>query len=109
MYRGTTPNLYLDLETGLDLSQSKEIWVTIKSSLSVVNKQKSDLRIYPGEGIQQLIVTLTQEDTLALSTGRAKVQVRILMNNNRAYSTEIEEVDINQILRDGVITDESAT
>lgn len=108
MYRGTTPNLYLELETELDLDSAREIWVTIKSPVSGFTKDKSEIHITPGEeeGVQQLVVSLSQNDTLQLSTGRAKIQVRILMPNGRAYATEIAEVDVDQILRDGVITDE---
>ena len=108
MYRGTTPTLYLDLETELDLESAKEIWVTVKSSLSGFTKEKDEIHVTPGEeeGVQQLIVPLSQNDTLQLNTGRAQIQVRILMPNNKAYATEIADVEVDRILREGVITDE---
>ncbi len=108
MYRGTTPNLYLELETDLDLSIASQIWVTVESSLSVLNKEKKDISVRAGEepGWQVLVVPLSQKDTLKLTAGKAKIQVRILMPNNKAYSTEVECLDVNQILREGVITGE---
>jgi len=108
MYRGTTPNLYLELETDLDLANAKEIWLTIQSQRSILNKEKEDIEVRTTEdpGVQLLIVSLTQKDTLRLTEGKAEVQVRILMSNGKAYSTDIAYVDVNQILRDGVITDD---
>lgn len=109
MYRGTTPNLYLELETDLDLANAKEIWLTVESQRSILNKEKEDIEVRTTEdpGVQLLIASLTQKDTLRLTEGKAKVQVRILMNNGKAYSTDIAYIDVNQILRDGVITDDS--
>lgn len=109
MYRGTTPNLYLELETDMDLTNAKQIWMTIESSLSVLNKDKEDIHVITSEdpGVQTLIVSLSQKDTLKLSPGKAKVQVRILMNNNKAYTTDVAIVNVCDILREGVITDET--
>lgn len=108
MYRGTTPNLYLELETDLDLATASQIWLTIESSLSVLNKDKKDINVRSTEeeGVQVLIVSLTQADTLRLTAGKARVQVRILMPNGKAYSTEIGEIDVLKILKEGVIADD---
>lgn len=105
MYRGTTPNLYLELETDMDLTNAQEIWVTIESQLSVLNKNLHDINVIPSKdpGFQILIVSLSQGDTLKLSPGKAKIQVRILMNNNKAYSTDIAFINVGDILREGVI------
>ena len=43
MYRGTTPTLYLELDTELDLSNLAEMWVTFKSPTVEITKTLSEV------------------------------------------------------------------
>ena len=49
-------------------------------------------------------MTLSQEETLQFSGGiAAEMQLRVLSINGTAYASQILEVSIGQILKDGVI------
>ncbi|MBP5594273.1 MAG: hypothetical protein J6Y02_02735 [Pseudobutyrivibrio sp.] len=103
MYRGTTPTLIFRLNSpNLNLAAVSELWVTLKQApysktwdrtqCSLDNEQKT------------VTVTLTQEETLEMpETSNMKVQIRFLMNDGKALATNIATVDVNQILKDGVI------
>lgn len=99
MYRGTTPTLYLELDTELSLDDLAELWVTFKASTTEVTKTLSDI----GIDDKTLIVQLSQEDTLKLYNGRCDVQVRFRLNNDLAYASTVESINIERILKAGVI------
>jgi len=101
MYRGTTPTLYLELETEIDLSDVTELFVTIKSPRVEINKSLSDVQI--DNELKVITVSFTQEETLKLFKGIADVQVRFKLSNGLAYATTIESIEIERILKDGVI------
>lgn len=101
MYRGTTPTLYLELETEIDLSDVTELFVTIKSPRVEINKSLSDVQI--DNDLKVITVSFTQEETLKLFKGIADVQVRFKLSNGLAYATTIESIEIERILKDGVI------
>lgn len=102
MYRGTTPTLYLELETELDLSNIAEMWVTFKSPTVEVTKTLSNNEITFDSETNTVTVVLSQEDTLSLYNGEAEVQIRFKIND-LAYATDIAKVDIQKILKEGVI------
>lgn len=101
MYRGTTPTLYLELETELDLSDVTEMWVTFKSPTVEVTKSLSEVIFDSTTNV--ITVTLTQEETLKLYNGKADVQVRLKTSTDLAYATDIADVEIGRILKEGVI------
>ena len=99
MYRGTTPTLYLELDTELSLDNLAEVWFTFKTSTSEVTKTLEDI----GIDDKTLIVHLSQEETLKLYNGRCDVQVRFRLDNDLAYASTVENIDIERILKEGVI------
>lgn len=101
MYRGTTPTLYLELETEIDLNDIEELFVTIKSPRVEINKTLEDVQI--DNELKVITVSFTQEETLKLFKGVADVQVRFRLSNDLAYATTIESIEIERILKDGVI------
>lgn len=101
MYRGTTPTLYLELETDLELEEVAEMWVTFKTPSVEVTKTLDEIIIDTETNV--VTVTLTQEDTLSLYRGIAEVQVRIRMNSDLAYASEIAQIDVEKVLKEGVI------
>lgn len=101
MYRGTTPTLYLELDTELDLSNVVEMWVTFKSPTIELTKSLSEV-IFDSE-TNTITVTLSQEETLKLFNGKADVQVRLKTSDDLAYATDIVDVEIGRILKEGVI------
>ena len=101
MYRGTTPTLYLELDTELDLSNVAEMWVTFKSPTVEITKTLSEV-IFNSE-TKVITVILSQEETLQLFNGKVDVQVRLKTSDDLAYATDIADVEIRRILKEGVI------
>lgn len=101
MYRGTTPTLYLELDTELDLSNLAEMWVTFKSPTVEITKTLSEVAFDSETNV--ITVILSQNETLQLFNGKADVQVRLRTSDDLAYATDIVDVEIGRILKEGVI------
>lgn len=105
MIRGTTPSLKISLDyKRTDLAV---VWITIsQDGRPIINKDLDDegVEIIDTEDGSQITLTLTQEDTLALTTGPAELQVRALMVDDTAAASNIARLSVTRILRDGVIT-----
>ena len=101
MTRGTTPTIVLTLDTDLPLNDIAELWVTFKASTVEVTKSLSDVSLDSVN--KKITLELSQEDTLKLYNGKCEVQVRFRTGNDLAYATSIASVDINRILKEGVI------
>ena len=98
MIRGTTPTLTFVLP--FDTSVIKSAFVTVESNGIGIEKALADCTL---EG-NVLYTTLTQEETLQLPKNwRAEVQLRVLLNDGKALATEIYEVKVADILKEGVI------
>lgn len=103
MYRGTTPSLTFNIKTELDLTEIAECWVTFKS------KQSNKVQTYTFDDLiidseaKTITITLTQEDTLYFSPGTVEVQIRLRTTDDLAYASNIKELDIGRILKDGEI------
>lgn len=108
MYRGTTPTLQLILLTDdIDFSQTAGIWVTLKSPCIEMTFSGEEVDFDAGEG--KAYIRMTQEQTLSLGFGKVKVQARILMDDGMAYATDIAEVEVRDILMEGVLEVEEDT
>lgn len=103
MFKGTTPAINLYIDTDLSLTGMAQIWVTIKAETGdPVNWVKSDLLIDDTE--KKITLTLSQLETLALASGKAQIQVRLLTNDNKALATNICYFCISDVLKGGVIS-----
>ena len=101
MYRGTTPTIVLELDTEVSLANLAEMWVTFKTSTVKVTKTLSDVTI--DDELKTVVVSLTQEETLKLYNGNCEVQIRFRDAEDNAYSTDIGDVNVGRILKEGVI------
>ena len=101
MYRGTTPCLKLTLDTDLDLSTVKQLWVTLKNISVEITKTEADVDINSAD--KYIIFTLTQKETLSIIAGKVSVQVRLLLDDGRAFATNVKQVVVNDILKGGVL------
>jgi hypothetical protein len=101
MYRGTTPTIVLELDTEVSLVNLAEMWVTFKTSTVEVTKLLEDVII--DDTLKTVTVMLSQEETLKLYNGRGSVQIRFRDENDLAYVTEIADLNIGKILKEGVI------
>lgn len=105
MYRGTTPTLCFTVMTQLDLSKVKTVWVTFQNFVHE--------RTYTGEEVRveaatkKMYVDMSQEETLAFSAGKVDIQIRMLMEDGKAYATDVVTTTVEEVLRDGVIGDDT--
>lgn len=102
--RGSTCDFSVRFPEGTDLSMAKEIWLTIAQD----NGIKLDLKLTEADfeiDGRDLLVHLSQEQTLNLHSGDAKLQVRLLMLDDAAYVTyPIIKLCVLPILKDGEIS-----
>ena len=110
MYRGTTPTFNLYLDTELDKDLLEELWATFKAPAAEITKKLSegDISVMIQEGGKydrqwHVVCQLTQEESLDFYKGSIEVQVRFKLSNGKAYATNIPRVDIEKILKEGVI------
>ena len=98
MKRGTTPTLTLTVDA--DISDWT-VYASFKTNGEVFTFENDRLQMSAEEDVTTILLTLTQEETLARQ-GSAEVQVRAIKNGT-AIATDIQRVDVGRILKDGVI------
>ena len=101
MKRGTTPTITMTVDADLT---DWTVYTSIrgKCKCGVVTFDDSRLtKAYDGE-LTTMMLTLTQEETLALDVGMVEFQLRAIKDGT-AIATTIEKVPVGQILQDGVI------
>lgn len=103
MFRGTTPSIAFQITSEFDLTTLKEVWITLKTWETEKTFEYSKNQITVDIDSQTLTILLTQEDTLAFEDGTVEVQMRVLDTSDFSYSTEVFEVEMERILKDGVI------
>ena len=102
MIRGTTPAYTLTI-AGYDLTQMT-VFVTVRGQYgTLVTKTGDALTVTADATGSTIAFRLTQEETLALTVGRAEVQVRFIDANGIALATEIAPVTVERVLLGGVI------
>ena len=102
MYRGSTPQLNIKVKTELDFDNVTQIWLTLRPTAN--NEITFEMDRMEIDNEEKIIkVLLTQEETLALSEGTCKVQIRLLLQNGMAFVSTKSEVNVDGILKEGVI------
>jgi hypothetical protein len=101
LYRGTTPSFCFKLKTDVDFDQIEVLYVTFKSQTKELSLSKDECVL--DNELKTVTVHLTQEQTLDFYPGNVDVQIRLRVGKDRAYATPIKNIDISQILKDGVI------
>ena len=110
MYRGTTPTITIRIKNSeIDLNSMTQMWVTFKNKSAEVTYDKDDLTIDAES--RTIEITLTQEDTLKFQTcgvlqGKVEVQIRMLDDHDLAYASNVGELNLYRILKEGVISNE---
>lgn len=104
--RGTTPTITFHVKNAqLDLTEIAEIWVTFRTKAGVTVREKTytleDVLIDDTE--HTITLNLTQEDTLGFTDTNMLVQLRVRFDNGLAYASSIMDIEINHILKEGVI------
>lgn len=106
MIRGTTPTnrFYMDI----DLSSAK-VYLTYAQGGNVVFEKTGDDLIFASEAVDDetqyiMSANLTQEDTLALKSDKqVRIQIRAVFVDGKSVASEIMEVTVGDILKDGEI------
>ena len=103
MIRGTTPTLTFNIKTDLDLTELMKAEITFKSVYGSKEKtwDENEVTIDPVE--KQIMLTLTQEDTLYFNEGKINVQLRLKMQNEKVYASDVVNTTLDKILKEGVI------
>ena len=108
MYRGTTPTLPIRIP-GSDLTQAR-LFLTIQDG----KDERRQITLVSGEDFTVTYdsekeatvgdVTLTQEQTLMLSEGRCKSQIRFTFADGSTGCTQIRSLSVNDVLLKDVIS-----
>ena len=101
MRQGTTPAYTLTI-SGYDLTD-KTVFVAIKERGKMLVLTGFRLSIAYDDGTSAIVFSLTQEETLALPTGQAEVQVRFIDSSGIARATDIKTIPVERVLQPGVI------
>ena len=102
MIQGTTPTLHFNLPFQASLIKSAEITLQYTDSYKnvLIVKTLDDCEL----GETSISTRLTQEETLSLpAPATAKVQLRILTNDDVALATEPLKVSVKKLLKKDVI------
>ena len=101
MRRGTTPEYELTVPD-YDLTD-KTVFVTLAQDNRKVTKTGDQLIITGDSSGSVIVFSLTQQDTLAMHTGKASVQVRFIDYAGVAYATDIGTLYVDPVLLERVI------
>lgn len=101
MTRGTTPTLVIKVKSELDLATIQKLWITIEQYDNEKTFTLDDVEINASEKTMSLF--MSQEDTLALKAGYADFQIRGLTDDEKAFASSIKRIDVERILKEGVI------
>ena len=77
------------------------VYASFKTNGEVYTFNNDRMQMTVEDDVTTILLTLTQEETLAMH-GSAEVQVRAIKNGN-AIATEVKRVDVGRIIKEGVI------
>lgn len=105
MIRGTTPT-HVFSKLPVLANEIQEIWVTyLQSGKPILTKTKESVTFEDNTEEQTCTATvkLTQDDTLAFTSGSASVQVRLLLTDDTALASDEVALTVKRIIHDGKI------
>ena len=103
--RGTTPSIEITVKTEIDLHLVAQVWIYISQQKAVKIDKKIDNVTFDYEH-RKITVTFSQDDTLGLKAGEALFQIRLLLNDGAALATVASEIEVFEVYKQGVITEE---
>ena len=99
MRRGTTPTLSLMIDD-VDFSLIDKAELTIRQGEK--NVLIKNMKIYIEQAVLQ--VKLNQAETLSLKDGECQLQIKVLFNDGSVAATDIQTLNIQDILNGEVIS-----
>ncbi len=100
MKRGTTPTLTLTVDADI---VGWTVYASFETNGKLFTFENDRLQMTSEDDVTTILLTLTQEETLAMH-GSAEVQIRAIKDGT-AIATDIQRVDVGRILKDGVINE----
>lgn len=101
MYQGTTPAIILNLRTNLDLSLVTDCHVMFQSELGYSSLLYDNVKIDTEK--KRIIIVMSQADTLSLSVGTVKIQVKMKLKNGMTIASKIIKTELKDALEDIII------
>ena len=101
MRRGTTPTIKIDVK-GCNLADFDSVYVTLKQKALSIDKFGDDLDIQNNA----ISILLSQEDTLRFDASYkyVDVQIRAVNKEGVAIASNIRQIPVEAVLKEGVIT-----
>lgn len=101
--RGTTPTISINiLDEDINFEDISVIWINIaQNGKDVVDKATEDIEY--DETYNQILVHLSQTDTLKLNPGSGLLQLRILLNDDTALASKPIKFNVVGVLKEGYI------
>lgn len=101
LQRGTTPTHSFTLPDELKDASISSLYVTYKQNDgTVVEKSVDELSVSDGT----VSVDLTQDDTLLFKANKkASVQIRLKLSSGQAFASDMIDLEVRDVLKDGVI------
>lgn len=106
--RGTTTTQSFIVQ--LDLDTISKVYITyVQNGRTIIEKTENDLIFNNID--KEIIVTLSQEDTLSffpysnVGSDLILIQLRILTNDGNAYASSIIKERLTDVLKNGIIGD----
>ena len=112
MIRATTPKHMFTFDVNPEETFSEILITYAQNGKIVLEKHKSDLSFekcdcFGGKAVYTAVVRLTQEETnmfAANPKGIVSVQVRALTEDGDALASDIEQISVQNVLNDEVLT-----
>jgi hypothetical protein len=104
LFRGTTPvmSIVLDL-TAAQAAKVSKWYLTLKQGNVSVEWTGTTVSLTTDK-VPYIEVTATQAQTLSLSEGPAELQLRLLTSDGEADASDVFDVMIGPVLKDGEIS-----
>lgn len=100
MWRGTTPFHRFTLPEGMSGNDFEVLYITYsQNSHTIMEKEKTQM-LFDGN---EVIVHLSQEDTLCFDPGPVKIQLRAKQPDGQAVASNIISTTAKEVLKDGEI------
>ena len=99
MVQATTPTFVLTLPNDVDLGEAAHVYFTLRQNGATIEKSDTDLNIDANE----VEVYLSQEETLKLSIGAARLQLNWTYSNGSRACSTIATVTVDENLLKAVV------
>lgn len=94
MVKGTTPTIICTLPETVDLTAAENVYFSLQQGANIITKTGNSLDV----SAHEVSVYFSQEETLSLSPGTARVQLNWTYANNSRACSNIVEISVTNNL-----------